>query len=598
MQEKKATLFTPIENPKIRILDDLKDRNKDNMKTIAGEYFGAKYTYAQTFKMIEEYKTAFIAVDGLNEHSITISAPSTIASVNAFYGAMDANKPVNLTGPGFLHAYTEKYTKNLDSETVFIYDGFLSDDLIDKLHSAGAKNLIVTSIADYMSPVVKMIATQKGVIKKTSFIDEYIKRHKSFPIGMEVFSVKDFADIGKRAKETYDFPYEENKLAARFLTGATTSQFPKCVKTSADGFTKMARIYDHAWIKELLTPKTRLGVFIPIFYATGAIHGIYGGLINGMTLVYKPKYDRFMFGNDLKESKLEVAVVAPSHVATLESSGLKKGSLNHVRCIFIGGEAVAPAQMGKFRKALKNLGVKSILNGYGMTETGSMSGISNKELEEIDDVTISPLPGIQYRIVDKDTNEILSDNQRGILQVKSPCATLGYIEDENNKQLFTQDGWINTGDDAVRYPNGHYRVFGRGTDHFTNRGQSFAMFDIEEKVLELDGVAEAEVIKFDINDNEQPAIVVVPKSSADLPNLLKDIYSLDIAGMEYLIGVRFIKNFNTNPVTSKRDYLSLQTELDNYYSVDKNGDFFVLSIGSKKECIESNRIKAEEMSNK
>lgn len=596
MQKKKATQFTPIENPKIRILDDLKDRNKDNMKTIAGEYFGAKYTYAQTFKMIEEYKKAFIEVDGLNEHSITISAPSTIASVNAFYGAMDANKPVNLTGPGFLRAYTEKYTKNLDSETVFIYDGFLSDDLIDKLHSAGVKNLIVTSIADYMSPVVKMIATQKCVIKKTSFIDEYIKRHKSFPIGMEVFSVKDFADIGKRAKETHDFPYEENKLAARFLTGATTSQFPKCVKISADGFTKMARIYDKLWFD--FEPGDIQTAFIPLFYATGAIHSIHAAFIDGMTLVYKPKYDRFAFGKDLLESKGKIALVAPSHVATLDESGLKDGSLSHVKYIFIGGEAISPAQMKKFRQSAKRLGIQYIINAYGMTETGSMSGISLKEHDDDSDVTVIPVPGVEYRIVDPITNAILPDNVRGILHVKSPCATLGYIEDEKNKQLFTEDGWINTGDNAIRYPNGHYRVFGRGTDHFTNRGQSFAMFDIEEKVLELDGVAEAEVIKFDINGNEQPAIVVVPKSSADLPNLLKEICSLDIAGMEYLIGVRFIKNFNTSPVTSKRDYLSLQTQLDNYYSVDKNGEFFILSIGSEKECIESNRIKAEEMRKK
>lgn len=591
MQEKKTTVFTTIENPKVRILDDLRERNKDNMKIIAGEYFGAKYTYAQTFKMIEEYKKAFIAVDGLNEHSVTISAPSTIASVNAFYGAMDANKPVNLTGPGFLHAYTEKYTKNLDSETVFIYDGFLSDDLIDKLHSAGVKNLIVTSITDYMSPVVKMIATQKGMIKKMGFIDEYIKQHKSFPMGMEVYFVKEFADIGKRIKETYEFPYEDNKLAARFLTGATTSQFPKCVKISADGFTKMARIYDKLWFD--FEPGDIQTAFIPLFYATGAIHSIHAAFIDGMTLVYKPKYDRFAFGKDLLESKGKIALVAPSHVATLDESGLKDGSLSHVKYIFIGGEAISPAQMKKFRQSAKRLGIQYIINAYGMTETGSMSGISLKEHNDESDVTVIPVPGVEYRIVDPITNAILPDNVRGILHVKSPCATLGYTEDEKNKQLFTKDGWINTGDNAIRYSNGHYRVFGRGTDHFINNGESFVMFDIEEKVLELDGVVEAEVIKFENGGNEQPAIVVVPKSNANLSILLNDIYSLDIPGMKYLIGVRFIKKFNTNPVTSKRDYLSLQKDMDNYYSVDKDGKYFVASIGGDEVCIEPGRIKIE-----
>ena len=97
-----------ITNPKRRIIEDLKLRNSERMHLIAGEYFGAKYTYEQTFEMIEQYKKAFIALDGPEESSITISAPSTIASVNAFFGAIDANKVVNMTPPGFLNAYTER----------------------------------------------------------------------------------------------------------------------------------------------------------------------------------------------------------------------------------------------------------------------------------------------------------------------------------------------------------------------------------------------------------------------------------------------------------------------------------------------------------
>ena len=151
-----------IENPKRRIVEDLKIRNKDNMRGIAGEYFGSKFTYAQTFKMFEDYKKAFIAIDGLNEGTITISAPSTIASVNAFYGALDANKVVNMTGPGFLHAYTEQYTTRLNSKTVVMFDSFLSDDLVAKFQAAGVKNLIVTSITDYMNPLVMVTEGRKN----------------------------------------------------------------------------------------------------------------------------------------------------------------------------------------------------------------------------------------------------------------------------------------------------------------------------------------------------------------------------------------------------------------------------------------------------
>lgn len=553
-----------IKNPRRRVVEDLKIRNKDNMKITASEYFGNKYSYAETFKMFEDYKKSFISLDGVNRDPVTISAPSIVSSVNAFYGAMDANKIVNLAGPGFLNAYPEKYTTEIGSKTVVIFDGFLSEDLINKLHNAGVRNVIITSITDYMNPIVKKIGSMKGLIKDVDFLDEYVKSGKKLPSGMQFIRMKEFAKTGSKIKENIEFPYEENQIGAYFLTGATTSRLPKCVQLYSDGFTKMAQIYDKLWFD--FKPGDRQTVFIPMFYATGAVHGIHAGLFSGMTMSYKPKYDRFAFAKDLADTKAKLALVAPSHVATLESSGLKDGALSHLKYVFIGGEAVTPAQMKKFRETGKRLGIEYILDGYGMTETGSMSGISDKN-KDLDDVTIVPAPGVKYRIVDPITRKILPDNMRGILEKSSPCQTAGYLDESKNAELFTDDNWINTGDVAIRYSNGKYRVFGRGTDYFENNGNRYYMFDIEEKVLEHPGVAEAEVIKFTLNNQEYPAIVIVLNKEWESrkEEVLDYISNIKLNGMEFLIGTKFIDKFKTNPITAKRDYLILPEDKTGYY---------------------------------
>ena len=82
--------------------------------------------------------------------------------------------------------------------------------------------------------------------------------------------------------------------------------------------------------------------------------------------------------------------------------------------------------MEKFRQAARRLGIQYVLNGYGMTETGSMSGVSDKIDDDDSDVTIAPVPGVEYRIVDVDTmKKVLPENVRGILEKKTPCATAG-----------------------------------------------------------------------------------------------------------------------------------------------------------------------------
>ena len=111
------------------------------------------------------------------------------------------------------------------------------------------------------------------------------------------------------------------------------------------------------------------------------------------------------------------------------------------------------------------------------------------------------------------------------------------------------------------------------------------MFDIEEQVLTHPAVAEAEVIKFNIASEEYPAIVVVLKSEWQdgIVNVLHDLSVIDVLGMEFLLGIRFVDKFRTNPVTAKRDYLSLSNETTDYYSYDPNTDMiYCVNIGADK----------------
>lgn len=119
------------------------------------------------------------------------------------------------------------------------------------------------------------------------------------------------------------------------------------------------------------------------------------------------------------------------------------------------------------------------------------------------------------------------------------------------------------------------------------------MYDIEEQALKHPDVAEAEVIKFEIDGEEYPAMVVVLNSNAvdRIAKITKELCSIDVAGMEHFIGVRYVDKFKTHPVTSKRDYLSLQNDKTGYFFADENDNVFVTDIGEEKRSIDAAEIK-------
>ena len=100
------------------------------------------------------------------------------------------------------------------------------------------------------------------------------------------------------------------------------------------------------------------------------------------------------------------------------------------------------------------------------------------------------------------------------------------------------------------------------------------MFDIEEKVLEHPGVSEAEVIKFTLQNEEYPAIVIVLNKEWEdkKEEVLDYISNIEVDGIQCLIGTKFIDKFKTNPITSKRDYLVLTEDKTGYYKKLKQFD--------------------------
>ncbi|BBM85843.1 non-ribosomal peptide synthetase [Candidatus Uabimicrobium amorphum] len=128
-----------------------------------------------------------------------------------------------------------------------------------------------------------------------------------------------------------------------------------------------------------------------------------------------------------------------------------KWDLSCVTSLSISGEAVNSRTAYDFYHALQPFGLKlqALLTGYGMTEMGNITitrVFSEKELQNPPKLIRAGKPSrtVSVRIVDGD-DALLYEKTPGHIQVKSQGCIAGYYQEENDL-LFTNDGWMRTGD--------------------------------------------------------------------------------------------------------------------------------------------------------
>lgn len=125
------------------------------------------------------------------------------------------------------------------------------------------------------------------------------------------------------------------------------------------------------------------------------------------------------------------------------------------------------------------------------------------------------LAGIERRIVDRETGEVLAPNKEGELYLRGPSLMRGYYKRER-LEVLTPDGFFPTGDRCVIDEEGYIYFHGRYTEMIKTTGANVAPQEVEAVLLTFPEIAEA--IVFGVPDEkrgEAVAAVVVLRVGAD-----------------------------------------------------------------------------------
>ncbi len=138
----------------------------------------------------------------------------------------------------------------------------------------------------------------------------------------------------------------------------------------------------------------------------------------------------------------------------------------------------------------------TMVNGFGMTETGSTFSMSLEHdvIRSKGDSVGLPAPTVLVRLADDDGREV-GPGVTGELWLKGPNVTPGYWNrPEETAKAFTADGWFKTGDLARQDEDGFLWIVDRKKDMYISGGENVFPVEVEAVLLDHPAVKEASVV--------------------------------------------------------------------------------------------------------
>ena len=158
----------------------------------------------------------------------------------------------------------------------------------------------------------------------------------------------------------------------------------------------------------------------------------------------------------------------------------------------------------------------AMVEGWGMSETcaiGTNNPVTSKEFSG----TIGlPLPSIDIAIKD-DEGKSLALGESGEICIKGPQVMVGYYnQPEENKQAFTSDGFMRTGDIGIMDNRGYTKIIDRKKDMIIVSGFNVFPNELENVISLCPGVVECAAIGVSDKSQGEAIKVFVVKNDATL----------------------------------------------------------------------------------
>ena len=472
---KKETL---IEKTFSQVLDTMVREFPDHL---AFKYTALDYTrtYSEFRDDVDQFARSLIALGVKPGSHVAVWMTNLPQWYIAFWATTKIGAVLVTVNTAYKIAEAEYLLKQSDTHTLILEKSWRDSDyagIIAQLCPELAETVPGAPLRAKRLPFLRNVITvgyrQKGAITW----EDALLRAKSVPVE-ELHRRADAVDIHDVCNMQY--------------TSGTTG-FPKGVMLTHYGVVNNGKCIGD---RMDLSTADRMMIEVPMFHCFGMVLAMTASMTHGATLLPLPYFSAKPALACINQEKITCFHGVPTmFIALLGHPDFPKTDFSHMRTGIMAG---SPCPISVMQDVIDKMHMTEITIVYGQTEAspGCTMSTTSDPIEDRVATVGRDLPEVENRIVDPETGKNLPDNEIGEFVTRGYHVMKGYYKmPKETAAAIDSDGWLHTGDLALRTPEGNYKITGRLKDMIIRGGENIYPKEIEEFIYTHSKVEDVQVI--------------------------------------------------------------------------------------------------------